>query len=240
MKLAAGGWLGSYQLVAPLGAGASATVWRAYDGRGAEVALKLLALGEQPELANRFVREAELLAQVDRHPNVLRVHSAGQAGPYLYLACELAAGGTLSDRLREGPLEPAAARELVRALAAGLAHVHAAGIVHRDLKPDNVLFTERGPALADFGLARPLDRSSLTATGAVIGTPAFMSPEQAQGRRADERSDVYALGAVLYACLTGQPPHQAPSLLALLNEITNADPTPPRRLRPEVPRDLEQ
>ena len=240
MRLAPGVRVGPYQLVGPLGEGATATVWRARDARGAELALKLLALGEEPELASRFVREAELLARVDRHPNVLRVHSAGQAGPYLYLACELAPGGDLSGRLRAGPLEPAAARTLVRQLAAGLAHVHAAGIVHRDLKPDNVLFTERGPALADFGLARPLDRSSLTATGAVLGTPAFMSPEQARGEAAEERSDVYALGAVLYACLTGQPPHQAPTLLGLLNEITSADPSPPRRLRPEVPRDLEQ
>jgi len=210
-------------------------------GTGREVALKAVDLHDDPELAERFLREGAVMAEVDAHPNVARVFEAGQVERYGYLAMELLTGGDLHQRLRSGPpLEASEAARTVAGLARGLAHVHARGILHRDLKPANVLFDAGGtPKLLDFGLAQIQGAESLTHTGQLLGTPAYMAPEQAIGlKQLDVRTDVYGLGAILYACLTGRPPFEG-ILTDVLARVMNDDPPAPRRVRPDVDPALE-
>ncbi|MCO5170910.1 MAG: protein kinase [Planctomycetes bacterium] len=229
--------VGPYRLVERLGAGGMGAVFRAvHDPTGAEVAVKLIhAPGAQARA--RLCREATAQARVDAHPNVVRVHAAGEERGVAWLAMELATGGDLAQRLERGPLPPDEAVRVVVALAEGLAHAHARGVLHRDLKPQNVLFGGDGrPRLTDFGLARVEGEGSLTATGAILGTPAYMAPEQASGggHHADVRADVYGLGAILYHCLTGRPPFDGPGGLAILTQVLREPPVPPRRLAPAV------
>jgi len=239
--------LGPYLVEAELSRGGMGAVYRArHEATGAERALKTLlpaGLRLDPEEAVRFRREAEALARLD-HPHLVRVHAADLDGPVPFLVQELLTGGSLAERLRTaGPLSPAEAARLVAALARAVDHAHAHGVLHRDLKPENVVFDERGePRVVDFGVARRLGVRRLTQTGALVGTPAYMAPEQARGGKEDDvRTDVYGLGAVLYAALTGRPPVDAPgNVLAALERVLQADPTPPRRLRPEVPAALER
>ena len=220
--------VGDYVLEERLGRGGMGSVFRArHLGTGAERALKTLTCGE-PELLLRFQREARALAAAE-HPHVVRVHAFEQHQGRPYLVTELLEGGDLERRLRAGPLEPRAAARLALELAEGLALVHERGVLHRDLKPANVLFDGEGrPKLADFGLARVQGADSLTATGELLGTPAYMSPEQARGARGaiDARSDVYGLGAILYACLSGRPPFQGATVLALLSSVLQDTPPP--------------
>ncbi|MCA8925387.1 MAG: serine/threonine protein kinase, partial [Planctomycetes bacterium] len=174
----------------------------------------------------RFAREVGALAQLDGHPHVVRVHAAGVEGSHPYLVLDLAPGGDLAQRLERGPLPPADARRILLELAEGLGHVHRHRLLHRDLKPQNVLFAEDGRALlADFGLVRGSSRSSLTQTGAVLGTPSYMAPEQVRGEPLDPRADVYALGAILYHALTGRPPF-AGNAFAVLQAIVGSSPQP--------------
>ncbi|MCA8925239.1 MAG: serine/threonine protein kinase [Planctomycetes bacterium] len=241
MSWSPGTTVGDYRLLERLGAGGMGAVWRVeHRSTGARRALKA-TLFDDPEALERFQREAHALAALE-HPNVARVHTAGEFEGRLYMVLDLAQGGDLEARLARGPLDPEAARALAIELARGLAHVHARGLLHRDLKPSNVLFDEHGrPLLADFGLARALDGSSLTQTGAVLGTPAYMAPEQARaGEPVDERADVYGLGAVLYHALTGAPPFRGGSPIGVLHAVLSQPPTSPRRLNPEVPADLER
>ncbi|MGE0707495.1 MAG: serine/threonine-protein kinase [Planctomycetota bacterium] len=238
----AGDRLDDLTLLGPLGAGGMGSVFLAEQaGSGARFAVKALDPGASEDEEERFRREGQAQAAVDRHPNVVRVHRAGRHAGRLYLVLDLATGGDLAARLRAGPLEPRAAAELVRDLARGLEHVHRRGVLHRDLKPANVLFDERDtPQLVDFGLARLEGVEALTQTGAVLGTPAYMSPEQAAGEheRVGAQSDVYGLGAVLYHALTGQPPFAGATVLNVLHAVLSEAPVPPRALRPEVPRAL--
>jgi serine/threonine protein kinase len=200
------------------------------------VAVKILS-GEQPEAGARAHREAEALARL-RHPNVVVVHSVLEQAGLTYIVMERVEGESLAQRLaRQGPLPVEEALELTRTLAGAVDQVHAAGVLHRDLKPSNVIADADGrPRLVDFGLARSLSGSSLTNTGAVLGTPGFMSPEQLLGRVPDARTDVYGLGAVLYALLTADPPSAGGPPSTSLHR----PPCSPRLIRPEIPRGVEE
>ncbi len=241
LGLSPGTRLGPYAIEARLGAGGMGTVYRVrHQPTGAPRALKVLrADAVDLDALLRFQREGRAQAAA-AHPNVLRIHEAGRAGPYAYLALELAEGGDLARRLGREPLEPLEAARLLAQLARGLEHLHAQGILHRDLKPENVLFDGEGtPKLADFGLAR-VGAGSLTETGALMGTPAYMSPEQARGQRdLDARSDVFALGVLAYRLLTGQLPFPGETPYAVLRAVLERPPTPPCALASKVPADLE-
>lgn len=229
--------LGPYLVVRELARGGMGVVHEAlHEPTGARHALKTLLPGAEPDEVARFRREAELLGRLD-HPNVVRVHAADLAGRPPWLALELLTGGSLQDRLAHGPLAPEEALALGATLARALAHAHARGVLHRDLKPSNVVFDERGePRLVDFGLGlAAAGGQRLTRTGSVLGTPAFMAPEQAEGLKAeDERTDVHGLGVLLYAALAGRPPFEG-SHLAVLQAVLEGAPTPLGRLRPGLP-----
>jgi eukaryotic-like serine/threonine-protein kinase len=187
----------------------------------------------------RFRREAQSLAALT-HENIMRVYDYGEdeAGPFM--ALEWLPRGTLEERLREGPLAPAEARRVAERMAAGLAHLHARGLVHRDLKPANVLFDEEErPKLGDFGLARSTaGAGTLTEAGTVMGTAAYLSPEQAGGETAGPASDVYSFGVILFRMLTGALPFVADQPLALMNMHRQAPPPAVEELQPDAPPDL--
>jgi len=228
------GRIDRYELRGLLGRGGMGEVWRAWDPTlGREVALKLLLRGRvRADLSERFRREAEALARV-QHPHVIRIHDAGVHTGRPYLVMELVQGASLQDSLTRGPLDPRAAVALVAKLADALGAVHAAGLLHRDVKPDNVLLRPDGdPLLTDFGLALHAGDARLTQSGAFVGTPGYLPPEQVRGMRdgAGVSSDVYALGAVLYACLTGQPPHGELDPVQLLLAAERLPPPPSTRV----------
>jgi serine/threonine-protein kinase len=234
-----------YQLGERLGEGATAVVYRAWDKELARsVAIKVLrdsaALSDVAR--QRFRREAQTAAGL-AHPNLVSLHDAGESNGRLYLIMELVEGRSLGGLLsKEKP--PLRERVLwLEKVALGVASAHARGVVHRDLKPANILFTRSGePKVADFGLAHlmesPLD---LTRTGSTLGTPLYMSPEQIQGRSRDisPRTDVYALGAILYESLTGRPPYEGETTVDLYSRIVKEAPPRPRTVNPEISRDLE-
>ncbi|HUY87897.1 MAG TPA: serine/threonine-protein kinase [Pirellulales bacterium] len=233
--------LGKFELLEVLGRGSFGEVYRARDLRlGREIALKIpRAEWLDAQDAERFLREARHAARL-RHPGIVRVYEAGSIGATHYLACELVAGGTLRARLKQGPLGYRESAEIVAQLADALAHAHGKGVVHRDVKPSNVLFdADCQPLLADFGLAkRDGFDPTLTLTGAALGTPAFMAPEQLKGQIVDARSDIYSLGVVLYEMLTGQLPFLGRGRMLVL-QLLEDDPRPPRRLDDQIPLDLE-
>ena len=217
-----------FELLERIGQGASGEVWRARrreDDR--VVAIKLLRRVNSAEALARFVRESELLAQVD-HPNVVRLLEVGADGDRPCFVTEFVSGGTLRDLIARGPLAPPELATLARQLLSGLAACHARGILHRDLKPENVLLTQGGQVkLADLGLGRyPGNLEQLTRTGAMLGTPRYMAPEQFRGGGVDARADIYAAGVVMYEMASGHPPFQADELPALVRQH-RLDPVPP-------------
>lgn len=238
---------GPYEVIRTLGRGGMGTVYEVrHADTGVHYALKALLqnwVGDQAQrVLERFRREVSALARVDAHPGIVHVHGSGVEGDVPYFVMELVPGRPLGDQLREGPLSARNAARLVLRVAAALHHAHGQGVVHRDLKPANVLLTPEGaPQLVDFGLCHDLVFERLTQTGELVGTPAFMAPEQLKNHRVDldPQIDVYGLGAVLYACLTGQSPHSGAEGHALLVAVMRERPEAPSVLNPQVPAGIE-
>ncbi|MFE7544701.1 protein kinase domain-containing protein [Streptomyces platensis] len=233
-----------YELVEQLGHGGMGTVYRAVDHRlRRTVAVKTLSaeLAMQPEFLTRFQREAHAAAALN-HPGVATVHDVGEdagggaAEPYLVM--EYVAGRTLSQVLRDGPLAVAQAVDITGQVLAALDHSHRHAIVHRDIKPANVMLTASGAVkVVDFGIAKALSEvaTRLTGTGVAVGTPAYLAPEQINGAATDHRTDLYAVGCLLYELLTGRPPYTGDSPFSVMHQHLAAEPVPPSRLRPELP-----
>jgi eukaryotic-like serine/threonine-protein kinase len=222
-----------------LAQGGMATVELALDLElDRQVAIKRLAknLAANDEFKQRFVREARLAARLS-HPNIVAVYDVGEDDGLPFIVMEYVAGETLADLLRRrGRLEPDEAVALALQACAGLETAHEAGLVHRDVKPQNLLVTPGGTVkIADFGIARSLDGTQLTQAGTVLGTAAYLAPEQAVGETVTASADVYALGAVLYELLTGRPPYVAASLAELAARQREGTIAPVRELAPEVP-----
>ena len=241
--------LGPYEIVEALGAGGMGEVYRARDSRlDRFVAIKVLSprLDATPELLERFRREARAVAALS-HPNICTIYDVGggDANGPAYFAMELLEGETLDRRLRRGPLPLTDVVRVGEALADALDAAHAKGIVHRDIKPANIMLTDRGPKILDFGLAkvaagsRDAAPSQLTQTGAVVGTLAYMSPEQLRGEELDARSDLFAFGAVLYEMATGRPAFAGETSALMSTAILQDAPAPPRTIRAELPARLE-
>ena len=212
-------------------------VWRAHDRTlDRTVALKILSPTADLQ---RFRREAQALAALT-HENVMRVYDYGEDEGVPFMALEWLPGGTLEDRLPQGPMPPDETHRVAQGIAAGLAHLHARGLVHRDLKPANVLFDEEGrPKLGDFGLARHVAGSgTLTEAGTMLGTAAYISPEQASGQPAGPASDVYSFGVILFRLLTGTLPFVADDALALANMHVREPPPAVETLQPAAPPEL--
>jgi len=228
-----------YRLLDVVGRGAMGTVYRALHlGLNREVAIKILRqdlAGDRTQI-ERLKAEAAMLASLD-HPNIVRALDAGESNGFPYVVMEYVEGETLRDRLRrEGRLPETEALAITRALADALERARRMGVVHRDVKPGNILLTRAGePKLMDLGLAKgPIDMG-LTQHGATVGTPQYIAPEQAvDPRKADTRSDIYSLGATLYAMLAGRPPFDGETLAEILTKVLYESPTPVRVLRPEV------
>jgi WD40 repeat protein len=233
-----------YEILGELGRGGMGVVYKArHRALNRLVALKMILAGGHagPEQLARFRGEAEAVARL-KHPNVVQVYDVGEAGGLPYFSLELVEGGSLDQKLAGTPLPPDDAACLVEKLARAMATAHAEGLVHRDLKPANVLLGSDGtPKITDFGLAKKLDVPGVTASGAVMGTPSYMAPEQAGGksREIGPACDVYALGAILYECLTGRPPFRAATKLDTLLQVLAEEPVPPRQLNARLPVDLE-
>jgi WD40 repeat protein/tetratricopeptide (TPR) repeat protein len=249
-----------YTILQELGRGGMGVVYLAHHGAlRRDVALKMILSGVHAgdEEMRRFRREAEAIARL-RHPGIVQVYEIGSHDGRAFLSLEFCAGGSLEKKLLGSPLPPGDAAALVARLADAVRAAHEARVVHRDLKPANVLLgvgqagglslPEAGqaaglsyvPKITDFGLAKQLDEQGHTATGAVMGTPSYMAPEQARGESdIGPACDIYALGAILYECLTGRPPFRAATAYETILQVIGEEPASPRQLNPEVPRDLE-
>jgi WD40 repeat protein/tRNA A-37 threonylcarbamoyl transferase component Bud32/tetratricopeptide (TPR) repeat protein len=235
----------SYEIIEELGRGGMGVVYKARQVRLNRIcALKMILAGAHAgrEATARFLAEAETVARLE-HPAIVQVHHLGDHDGRPYLELEYVDGGSLADHRDGAPLPADEAAELVEALARAIQYSHGLGVVHRDLKPSNVLLTRDGrPKIADFGLAKMLDANSqITGSNLVLGTPSFMAPEQASGdaKGAGPSADVYALGAILYALLTGRPPFRAATIAETLRQVQEESPVPPCRLQPSLPRDVE-
>jgi serine/threonine protein kinase/WD40 repeat protein/Flp pilus assembly protein TadD len=236
--------LGAYRILNEVGRGGMAVVYRArQDNPARVVAVKVLLAGSHSrgEWRARFRAEADTIARL-RHAHIVQVFEAGEHDGLPFLALEFCEGGSLTQRLGGTPQPGREAAALVAKLALAVEHAHRAGVIHRDLKPANVLLTGEGePKVSDFGLAKQEEAAGLTATGAVLGTPSYMAPEQAAGENATvgPATDVYALGAILYEMLTGQPPFRGANDLETLDQVRRQEPVAPGRLQGATPRDLE-
>jgi tetratricopeptide (TPR) repeat protein len=263
----AGPLIAGYDILEEVGRGGMGVVYKAWQkSLGRLVALKMLRAGERvgADVLSRFRREAAVVAQL-HHPHIVQIYEVGEQDGRPFFVLEFVLEGSLDRRIRGMPQPPREAAALVEVLARAVHAVHRQGIVHRDLKPSNILVqiadgsvpagkqdehTPDRPApgnlqsvipkITDFGLAKHVDRETgTTASGAILGTPCYMAPEQASAKESGAAADIYALGAMLYELLTGRPPFWGDSPLATLMQVTSQEPGPPRRLQPTVPRDLE-
>ncbi|MGD0923343.1 MAG: protein kinase [Terriglobia bacterium] len=256
MGLARGTRLGPYEIQSPLGAGGMGEVYRARDTRlERDVAVKILPanLSSDPSLRQRLEREAKALSKLS-HPHICTLHDIGHQDGVDFLVMELVEGETLEHRLTKGPLLPGQTTRLAAQIADALSKAHKLGVVHRDLKPSNVMLAKTGAKLMDFGLAKecgpaPLaaaltemtaDQSKLTAEGAIVGTFQYMAPEQLEGKEADARTDIFALGEVIYEMATGKPAFAGKSRASLVAAILSSEPQPMAALQPMTPPALER
>jgi serine/threonine protein kinase len=246
MPVERGSSLGPYQIQFRLGSGGMGEVWRARDTRsGREVAIKVIsqqAVGN-PDLLRRFVSEAKAASAL-HHPNILTVHEIGESVSGPYIVMEFVDGGTVRSLLNDGPLPVSQAVDIAMQAADGVANAHAAGIVHRDLKPENLMITSGGVVkILDFGLARSLRPEDAadggrTAAGMIVGTAAYVSPEQLRGEKATERSDVFALGVVLFEMATGENPFQRSNPIEMFGAILRDDPPSLAERASDAPEEL--
>jgi phage FluMu protein Com len=240
-----------YEILGELGRGGMGVIYKARQLSPRRlVALKMILAGEHAgsDALARFQREADAVARL-AHANIVRIHEVKEHQGRPFLTLEFVEGGNLAERLRDKPLDFRTAAELMRPLARAVQFAHRCGILHRDLKPANVLLANDGTLkITDFGLAKQLDGTASVAaaaagtqSGAIMGTPAYMAPEQAGGKSKDigPAADVYALGAILYECLTGRPPFQGNTTIDLLVQVVGTEPPSPRSLRADCPRELE-
>jgi serine/threonine protein kinase len=230
---------GPYTIVSRLGEGGMAVVYKGFqESLNRYVAIKVLRgeLARDQQFIARFRREALAAARLN-HPSILHVYDAGMAHGVYYIVMDYAPGGTLKELIRQGPMSAERAASFVAPIAEALDYAHRQGLVHRDVKPTNILLTEDGrPLLTDFGIAKALyEHSQLTQSGTSIGTPDYMAPEQIRGEPVDGRTDIYALGIVLYEMLAGHVPFRAKTAAALLYQHMNEQPPPLRSLNIDVP-----
>ena len=243
VRLEPGTRLGQYEILGQLGRGGMATVYRAYQPTlEREVALKVLPedLVGQPGFKARFHREAVAVARL-KHPNILSVYDHGEQDGVTYIVSELVEGGTLAERLG-APIQLEYCIRILRPIADALDYAHGEGVVHRDVKPSNILLDRRGaPILADFGLARVAENAGderLTQTGALLGTPTYMAPEQCTGREAGPPADVYALAVIAFEMITGRVPFSAPTPLGVIAAHQVTPPPSPREFIPSLPENI--
>ena len=236
---------GPYELIREIGRGGMGVVYEARQkGLDRSVAVKMILASHlaSPELVRRFQAEAKAAARL-RHANIVHIHDVGQLHGQDFFVMEYIEGQSLAQRIARGPIDLTTALRLIATVARAVEHLHQQGIIHRDLKPSNILLDAGGqPYVSDFGLAKVfVAGSEMTATGVIAGTPSYMAPEQASGRRAEigPATDVYSLGTILYELLTGVPPFRAESPLDTLMEVLSSDPALPRSLNGHIPRGLE-
>jgi serine/threonine protein kinase len=246
MPVERGSSLGPYQIQFRLGGGGMGEVWRALETRsGREVAIKVISeqAGYDPDLRSRFLSEAKASSALS-HPNILAVHEVGEspAGPYIVM--EYVDGGTVRSLLQDGRLPVARAVDIAMQAAEGVANAHEAGFIHRDLKPENLMITSGGVVkILDFGLARsirPEDAADggRTAAGMIVGTAAYVSPEQLRGEKATTRSDIFALGVVLFEMATGENPFQRNKAIEMFSAILRDEPPPITDRARDAPEEL--
>jgi eukaryotic-like serine/threonine-protein kinase len=226
-----------------LGSGAMGVTHRAYDMvLDREVAIKELlpGLALDEELVNRFRNEARVLAGLS-HPCIVQVYDFLEEAGHMWIVMELLRGSELADLIREkGMITVTEVTRIGLQMAEAMGYAHARGVVHRDFKPSNVMLTPGGSTkITDFGLARLTRTSVYTEEGIVLGTPYYMSPEQAEGRAADQRSDIYSMGVVLYQMLTGRVPFEGEHMASILEKHIHEEPTPPSRIASGIPQELE-
>lgn len=237
--------IGDYELIEVIGRGGMGVVYRAYQtSLKRVVAIKMIRENRRfgPESQQRFLAEAEANARL-LHPGIVPVFEVGEYQGHPFFSMQYVSGETLAERLKQGPMAQRDATKILIDACRAIGYAHSKGVLHRDIKPSNILIDRQGRVrVTDFGLAKFADSGdSLTHTGAVLGTPSYMSPEQASGRSnlVGPRSDVYSLGTVLYHMLTGRPPFIADSPMELALQVLEQDPPPPRLLEPRIDRDLE-
>ncbi len=236
--------LGPYRVLEQIGAGVMATVYKAYHAAmDRYVAIKVLPqhLARDANFRARFEREARTIARLE-HRYILPVHDVGEADDIPYFVMRYTEGGDLSDLIQRKTMSVARIATIISQVAEALAHAHRQGIIHRDVKPANILISAEGdPLLTDFGIAKIYeDTVQLTSDGMMVGTPTYMAPEQLQGQPVDARTDVYALGVVLYQALTGEPPFVAETPLAVMLMHIHNPLRPPRQLLPDLPVSVER